>query len=305
MKHVCYVPLVLLLFVGGCNFVKITAIEEVTVEKADLPFDGPSEPSGIKAKREKVEAEIARLQDHPWAGQYSYSHDHGSRVLTLAPENGFVLNDNWSWERTDLYGTVEWDGTHIKLTSEISDAPVDDVHDYRKIHTEYRLVRWGKRLYLIPDNQIIEFCYKINTGNEPRYASGWGIYLLRSGDWEKEAKGRPEIPEEFMPHLLDERVDAVLLSVTIEKNKPDGTVNAVLNKGKKDGLLPGMRLVAEARSEGGGYNSMTLTKVDETQSECLLYYGNTLPEVGQEFSTCPRWMRQINERIQEQDKQKQ
>jgi hypothetical protein len=166
-------------------------------------------------------------------------------------------------------------------------------------------VRWGERHYLIPDSEIIEFCYDIHTSHEPRYAFGWGRYLLRLGDWKKEVTGKPELPEEFMPHLLDKPVNAVLVSVTFGENQSYKTVNVVLNKGTKDGLLPGMKLCAEKGNESGGYNSLTLTKVDEMQSEGLLHYGDALPEAGQEFSTYARWVREINEHIQERDKREQ
>ena len=313
----------ILLCVAGCNFVKEPAIEETVIEDTAVKdtvleetvvketaaekevlaltdwIRGRPEPADIKTKREKIETEIARLKDHPWAGQFGYSHDHSGRILTLAPENGFVLNDWGHWERNDIYGTVEWDGIHIKLASENPGDPI------REVHTKYRLVRWGERLYLIPDSEIIEFCYDVHTSNEPRYAFGWGRYLLRLGDWIKEVKGKPEIPDEFLQHLLDEPVDALFLSVTIGEKQPYHTANVVLNKGKNDGLLPGMKLCAEERNDRGGYNSMTLTKVDEMQSEGLLHHDGVLPKAGQEYSTYARWVREINEHIQERDKQKQ
>ena len=46
----------------------------------------------IKAKSQKIEKEIARLKDHPWAGQYFFGDGLGANVsLTLAPENGFTI----------------------------------------------------------------------------------------------------------------------------------------------------------------------------------------------------------------------
>ena len=291
MRYFLLIALAALLCVAGCNFVKET---ETTVENAET-------------KLEKIEAEIARLKDHPWAGQYGYQHDHGWRMLSLAPENGFVLNinDSGKWDGNDLYGTVEWDGTHIKLTYEIPGIPAyPDDPRVDELPTEYRLVRWGERRYLILDDEIIKFCYKIHTYDEPRCALGWSIYLLRWDDWEKEVTGKPELPEEFLRHLLDERVDAVLLSVeiigTLKYPAYSGTVIGVIDKGKKDGLLPGMELCAEERGEIYGYPSMRLTKVDETQSEGTIGVGGAeVPKIGQEFSTYPRWMRRMTGHIQE------
>jgi hypothetical protein len=88
------------------------------------------------------------------------------------------------------------------------------------VATERKPIRWGERVYLIPSDGIVRFCDAINSREEPRKRAD-GRFFLRLNDWEKEAKGKPELPEEFMPYLLDKPVDAVIVSVkeTFRMNK--------------------------------------------------------------------------------------
>jgi len=277
----------------GYNFSKEKKEKDEEPATDDFFMSRLEPPSPLfKERLQKVEREIAIVKNsheaqanlHFWAGRYEFSHDHGFAELSLAPREYTLRESPAHFEVYYRHGQVWWD----KDTNTIT---LDGTHHYP---LEYKPVRWGERLYLIPTPRIIEFCYDINQGSEPRNDRGWGRYLLRQGDWEKEAKGQPEVPEEFKKYLLDEPVDAKIVSIprTEYDSKWGENISVVvLDKGAKDGLQPGMRLSAEER-EGSGYHTVTLTTVEETQSEGKLYFTG---RPGQQFSTYPKWMREINE----------
>jgi len=107
---------------------------------------------------------------------------------------------------------------------------------FRGTATEFFPVRWGARIYLIPTNEIVEFCSDVNQGTEPRRAIH-GEYYIRRNDEKKRASGRPDVPEPWKKYFLAKPVRGRITDV-ISKHE------AWLNKGTADGLLPGMVLTA-------------------------------------------------------------
>ncbi|MCL2709564.1 MAG: hypothetical protein FWE95_01685 [Planctomycetaceae bacterium] len=282
MRPIFCTPFVLLLFAGS-----VWAEQNEKLSKENQAI--------VEAKRQKIEVEIAQLKDHPWAGEYIYG---SSTYLTLAPENGFTIIGYGSFGFEYLeHGTVDWDGIHVKLNYTFDEkmGTIDDEAIKRKP------IRWGERIYLIPTYRVIEFCNAVNSGGEPRNRT-YGRFYLRRGDEEKEVKGKPELSEEFMPYLLDKPVDATIASVEKihEKDRHQNIATVVVNKGKNDGLLPGMELHVVKPSIIG---EVTLTRVEETQSKGELTYlrpseieslfsrllrtHEPAPASGWQLSTCP------------------
>jgi len=299
-KALCTLLFVLCLGTSSCTW----SVEDERLSKANQVI--------VQSKRQKIEAEIATLKDHPWAGEYYFGDGRGANAsLTLAPKNGFTVTWHGCLGLYDQnYGTVDWDGDTIRLsfTFEIQRGYIG------RYASEYRPIRWGERVYLIPSNEIIAFCNAINSRNEPR---DWvhGDFFLRWGDEKKEAKGKPELPEEFMPYLLDKPVDATIVSVesiregsarSIIESDPDRgekIATVIINKGRKDGLLPGMELYV-IRPDNI-YRTVKLLKVEETQSVGEFSYdfpwehGDSFrtptPEAGWQLSTHPSWRRNADE----------
>jgi hypothetical protein len=238
--------------------------------------DTPENRAIVKAKFDKIQAEISTLEDHPWAGLYYQGDGLGTNLtLAVAPKAGFA----YTWRGCmGLYGQnygeiIEEDG---QLTFSFALENEEDVTG--GIPEKFLPVSWGERLYLIPPNEMIEFCNEMNSRREPR-DEAFGFYFLRDKDWEKEVQGQPKIPEQFKPYLLKKPVTAVLTSIikteTDLKKYYDKRVTVKINKGKKDGLLTGMKLhVIPKTLLEGSYNEITLTKVDETQSEGIYEYNS-------------------------------
>jgi len=285
MKHVFCVAIVLLMCTGS-----VLAEQEEKLSEENRAI--------VEAKRQKIKEEITQLKDHPWAGEYYYGSS-GNLNLTLAPENGFTMIADHPWGLLHLdHGTVDWDGNHIKLnyTFDVESGYINDEAIKRKP------IRWGERVYLIPTFRIIEFCNAINSGRESRSRTS-GRFYLRRGDERKEAEGKPELPEEFMPYLLDKPVDATIASV---KNIQGNIATIVVDKGKNDGLLSGVELHV-VKPDGAG--RIILTKVEEKQSEaeythhCSLetnslfsrLFGKPIPAEGWQLSTCPSRSRERGE----------
>ena len=255
----------------------------------------------IKAKSQQIEKEIAQLKDHPWAGQYYFGDGLGANVsLTLAPKNGFTIVWHGCMGLYDQnHGTVEWDEDKNILKMSFA-FEVEKEYYIGRYASEYKPIRWGERVYLIPANEIVQFCNEINSGSEPRKGL-WGESFLRRGDEKKETQGKPVLPEEFMSCLFDEPVDAAITSVKGVRETRDITdspvfiTTVVISKGKKDGLVPDMKLYVMEPEDI--FESMKLTKVEETQSEGEFHIWSSgtrktpTPVEGWQLSTRPRWRR--------------
>lgn len=108
---------------------------------------------------------------------------------------------------------------------------------FRGTPTEFYPVRWGTRMYLIPTNEIVEFCSDINQGSEPRQGNH-GQYYIRGSDADKPVAGKPEVPEQWNKFFLNQPVHGRITELI-------GTQEAWLDKGAADGLLEGMILTAQ------------------------------------------------------------
>ena len=67
--------------------------------------------------------------------------------------------------------------------------------------TDFIPVRWGERLYLIPEEEGRKFCNQANRGGEPRNGPH-GHFYLRRDDWDKKVTGLPSVPKEWEALLM-------------------------------------------------------------------------------------------------------
>lgn len=250
----------------------------------------------IKEKREKISTELENLKDHPWAGVYYMGDGLGTNVtLHTAPENGFTivwrgcmgLYDQNHGEITEKDGFLE-----LKFAWELEKGYTGNYA------TEYFPLKWGERLYMLPKKEIVKFCNAVNSYEEPRKRVH-GSFLLRRDDWEKPVESGPDLPEKYRPYLLAEPVDAKIVSVEETHNFGGRKRSRVIvDKGKNDGLLPGMEL--HVLKPDSIYEEVFLIKTDETQSEGWIFHEMPqslfsskvpLPKKDWELSTCPHWRR--------------
>jgi hypothetical protein len=137
-------------------------------------------------------------------------------------------------------------------------------------------IPWGERSYLVEPSELVAFCNNVNNGQEPRQ-SVTGLFFLRDGDWEKEAKGLPRVPDEVKDYVLSRPIVAKIVNVMPFKKNVQIVGHAVLedgypvviDRGKEDGLRLGMRL-----TRPGEFNTIIafVTSVDDKQSTLLAWW---------------------------------
>jgi hypothetical protein len=108
--------------------------------------------------------------------------------------------------------------------------------------SRFMAVRWGSRLYLIPEEEGSRLAAYVTRGFEPRRVMH-GSFLLRESDWEKPARGLPEVPAEWQKWLLRTPVEARVTRVLARHR-------AEIGAGSKQELHPGMLLSLVSRKYG-------------------------------------------------------
>jgi hypothetical protein len=244
-------------------------------------------------RRERILAEVKKLGAHDWAGEYYEGNGHGSNMnLTVAPEAGYVIECYATLGTYDRnYGPVTMRDGRLRLSFTFENRR-DGFHG---IAPEFVLVPWGSRRYLVPADDIVGFCNRVNQGREPR-SEVCGSYLLRDGDEKKEVAGGPELPREFRDYLLARPVEATIVSIGKTTIRPSVTswdfkdTQVTLSAGDKQCLKVGMELiVTEPRAIP---QWVTLTKVESERSEGVLTRylpDEPAPKTGWKLSTRAPW----------------
>jgi len=160
-----------------------------------------------KRMREKILAEVKRLGEHEWAGEYYAGDGLGVNTsVAMAPNSGFVFEWHGCLGLYDRnYGAVTWTNGRIRLSFTFENQR----NGFQGIAQEFIPISWGSRHYLVPGDEVIGFCNNINQGLEPR-AGGRGFYLLRKGDENKEVTGFPKLPDEYRSYLLGKPIEAII-----------------------------------------------------------------------------------------------
>jgi len=245
-----------------------------------------------KELRDRIQAAANALTNHPWAGDYYYGDGMGVNVsLHLAPMAGYVFEWHGCLGLYDRnYGNVTETNGRIRLSFTFK----NERKGFQGIAEELVPVPWGERRYLIPSDEIIDFCNKVNDGTEPR-ESNRGYFLLRRGDEKKMVSGFPSVPNDYRAYLLTKPILAEITGISSVTTRPsicewnfkDTTV--ILNAGRNKGLLKGMEMLVTKPAHL--VESVVITKVTEATAEAIMTqsddekYG---PEKGWLLSTkCP------------------
>jgi hypothetical protein len=194
------------------------------------------------------------------AGSYYYGDGLGVNCsLHVTPAGRFSFA--WSgclgvYDRNK--GTVTVTGDTLTLHPKKAN-PRDG---FRGTPTAFIPVKWGDRIYLVPADQMVEFCSEINLGNEPRERPH-GRFYLRRQDWKKPCTGWPAVGERWTPYLLPQPVRGRITSL---QDKQTGTVDL----GARQGLRKGMTLTARS-GDTYLFSMAEVVSVGETESvvRCL------------------------------------
>lgn len=202
---------------------------------------------------------------HPWAGRYYAGDGLGMNdAIELAPESGYTATSHGDvGDMTKERGSVvEHDGRLVFSNG---------WSEYKWVPRELVIVRWSARTYLIPPDRMLSFANAVNSGMEPRFEDH-GMFLLRETDVDKGATGKPSIPPEFRPYLLDHPIEAVI-TATGTASGLETTIR--FNVGRREGVLTGMAFQTHAKGQIG---EATATLIGEHSCEALFKrYLNTEP----------------------------
>jgi hypothetical protein len=248
-------------------------------------FDSDEAAARAESGRAEIAAVLAGARDQGWAGSYYWGDGLGANVsLDLAPGAGFVFE--WHgclglYARN--YGTASESAGHVLLEPELANDA-----DAMGIDLDLVPVTWGPRRYLIPRARTGAFCNAVNRGSEPRKTVHGG-FLLRRGDENTTAFGRPRTAEGELDCLLDHPIRATIVSVGLRQVKKDDpqwvTVPVVLDAGREHGVWTGMEF---HRLGPGTYAVARVTRVFERSSEAVIgVYGEKdfRPRRGWSFAT--------------------
>lgn len=241
-------------------------------EQAPLPAQGLW-ASSERTDQLKDQIEAAG-PTHPWAGVYQ-----GLGSLIIAPSGEYTFVE---WNCT---GPSEWDDGVIERKDSM--LRFGGAQSTILGGKDFHIVPWGERVYLIPQDRLLEFANSINQGREPHYGA-YGFFFMRERNKVQIASGRPGVPKEIAPYVLDHVINATITSVgatTVSTETwPTGewTTAVVLDVGSREGVLPGMELPLRGEHDGDA----TIRSVNERSSVAdLKSTSTTTPKVGWQAST--------------------
>lgn len=256
------------------------AQEELALDELD---------SVVEQRRKVIEEELKKLDKDAWAGSYYEGDGKGANsYLDFAPTSGFAYRfSGCLGTYAQSLGSVTIDGNTIYFKKESE----DDEIGMSKLSEELQGIRWGRRQYLISEDEFVDFANAINAGFEPRRDSH-GRFLLKGDDYKKRVRGKPDIPEQYQAYLLKKPIKARILSVGNTKEKKfnsevyEKDTDVVFDVGAKDGVLPGMTF--HLYRPDNEFSVATITEVDHKTSKAVasdLVADDPIPEVGWKYST--------------------
>lgn len=188
------------------------------------------------SRRALIGRELAGLSVDEWAGEYhAQDGPTAGTQFSWSPAAGFVVK--WStcchgWRERVNYGRAAFEGGALKLEPELSGKGVK----VYPVAAPLIPVRWGEQHYLIPSDQIINFCYAAkNFPNSPEVEA----FFLKDADKEKRRVGLPRVPAEYRKYLQSKPLVAVVSQVK-PKARP-WSQEFILNVGRADGVVDGMK----------------------------------------------------------------
>ena len=280
-----------------CRTILVVAFAFCVITARSQERDNPKFSSQAESKaknlKQQIQAEIGQFKAHEWAGEYREGDGLGVNIsLIIAPKSGCLFEWHGCVGLYDRnYGAV----TNVNGTLRLSFTFENHRKGFQGIAEEFTLVKWGKRSYLIPSDDVIGFCNAVNSASEPREAQ-LGRYLLRQGDEKIKAAGKPTVPAEYRAYLLKSPVNAEIVKVGPPTTRPSVSdwkfkdTPVTLNVGKNSGLLPGMEL--DVIHPDFVVESVKIKSVRENDAEGIMTQigeESVGPKVGWKLSTLPRW----------------
>jgi hypothetical protein len=222
-----------------------------------------------EAKIVRIKAELAKLKNHPWAGEYSGGM---SGYLAISPNQGAALI---SGPCILMYGNRNSVRQNEKGWLELSPEENKEF-GYRAFDGALVPVNWGSRRYLIPEEDLERFTTDINLGEEPRNASNGrsGMHYLKVGDEDKPVSVLPDLPAKYLKKIRSVALNANVSDVKLLKNYQQDyscgrEYRLTLDKGSSDGLAEGDTLRPTNPDES--YNRIKLIEVRNQTATAVVF----------------------------------
>jgi hypothetical protein len=226
--------------------------------------------SDLADRREAaIRAELRAGRRELWEG--SFYATTGFRGLST----GWIVSRKAGYVSTSRLldmGTVEATGDRITL---VSDFPIKPA---KRKFTEYVVVPWGERVYLVQPRLLLSFCNDVNSGSMRSPGETRGLYLLRVKDWERKVSGLPKVPKKYQEYLLKKPISGTI--VTVNGPREDVAVlgdrvsrsglAVTLNVGKRAGVRTGMTFFAEREADRYDLNVFQIVVVSVTAERAEL-----------------------------------
>jgi prepilin-type N-terminal cleavage/methylation domain-containing protein len=166
------------------------------------------------------------------AGEYYYGNGRGVSCRLAILEDG-----RFSFVWTGCLGVYDKNQGYVQLREGylmLSTLKPNDRRGFQGTPTTFLPIKWGRRMYLVPPEKMLDFCDKINSGDEPRKKlQGW--FYLREGDCDVKVESLPTMPEPWEKFLLKESVTGKVVRIF-----DDG--KAEVDFGTRVGIYAGMEL---------------------------------------------------------------
>jgi hypothetical protein len=254
-------------------------------QRDDIEEASRQKNAEVETKRWRIEKEIKSLGRHEWAGKYDRYLGLGyAYSLSVAPNLGFVASWRTCTHSLYRYGKARFEKGILKLTFE------DSSDSSTFIASEYYVVRWGERRYLIPLGEMIDFCNSINSGAEHCQLCESRFFLIR-GSQEHIPKGMPKLPSKYASYILKEPIHTEIASIDKRYTKTDKDTESTyevtevtLNVGAANGIKEGIEFYVSLPNIPV---IVTIIRADKyTSSARIIQFGNDdKPLVGWEVST--------------------
>jgi hypothetical protein len=147
----------------------------------------------------------------------------GTRRLRIRPDGGYR-----EWIEGPCFGSAPEEG-RVKLDGDWLVLDPD-----RGPRRRFLLVPWGDRLYIVFERELMEFCSRVQSSEEPRKGAT-GTFFMREGDWARGAAGQPGLPPAWLEFLAAKPGYGRVVEVA-----SDGTLG--LSLGSDAGVQPGTKL---------------------------------------------------------------
>lgn len=209
------------------------------------------------------------------AGSYYYGDGLGvNRMISIDPEGTY----NYIWRGclgvyATAYGRITLDAGGVAVL-----GPAEEGGE-GGLSLRLRVVRWGERTYLVPEDELLEFANEINHGDEPR-SGAHGSFYLREDDWERPATGAPDLPAAYADLILAAPVRGKVLG-----KKKGASDSFEIDLGTRDGLKPGMELY----SFGKRILLCNLTVVSVSEESSVVQGDETCRNLRAGMNVCSRF----------------